>query len=344
MMSPKLIYLISRTHGLKTHLLKSGTFIQMLRQKDISEIYDFLLKSEYSKDLSIIPIKELDAYHLEKIFYQKLSQRFFFLFQITSGKTREVLEDYCGRIEVENLKRVTRAIHAKEKISEDQLVPIPRKYQTVNFPLLLQSQTVREMIGFLRETEYKGLRETVDLYEEYNNPQVIEAKTDRIYYELLWKRLGKIVDKNEVRDLFGTEIDLKNLLNVLSLKYRKVGQELLQQTTINVHYRLPGSFFQDAASASYQTIPDLLTSPKYVELTKKAVELMNKEMMSEAENIFSQYLYSYAEAAALRNPNNLVYVFAYLYLCFREARNLTTLTIGKQLRLDDEKIRSLLFL
>jgi vacuolar-type H+-ATPase subunit C/Vma6 len=71
---------------------------------------------------------------------------------------------------------------------------------------------------------------------------------------------------------------------------------------------------------------------------------MDKGMMSETENIFSQYLYSYAETTALRKPNNLVYVFAYLELCFREARNLTTLATGKQLRLEDEKIRNLLFL
>jgi len=344
MRSPKIIYLIARVHGLKTHLLKSQQFIQMLRQTEVSEIYDFLLRSEYSKDLGMISMEELDAHELEKIFYQKLSQRFFFLFQMTSGKTGQVLEDYCRRIEVENLKRVTRALHAKEKISEGQLIPIPRKYQTVNFQAVLQSRTVKEMISFLRETAYEGLREIAGLYEEYNNPQVIETEADRIYYELLWKKLDKIVDEDEIRDLIGTEIDLKNLLNTLSLKYKGVGQEFLQRTVINIHYRLPRDFIQEAASASYQKIPDVLTWPKYVELTAKAVELMNGEMISEAESVFSQHLYSYAETAALRNPNNLVYVFSYLYLCFREARNLTTLATGKQLRLDDEKIRRLLFL
>ena len=343
MKSPKVIYLVTRAHGLKQRLLKSEQFVQMLRQKDISKIYDFLLKSEYLKDLSKISINELDAYQLEKIFYQKLSQRFFFLFQITSGKTKEALEAYCRRVEVENLKRITRAIHAKEKISEDRLIPIPRKYQTVNFPVLLQSRTVRDMIGFLRESEYKGLREAVDLYEKYSNPMIIEAEADGIYFELLWKKLEKTVDKEEVKDLIGTEIDLRNMLNVFSLKYMKAGRELLQQTTINVYYRLSKSLIEQIADVPYQRIPELLTLPKYVELTRKAVETMNKGMMSETESIFSRYLYSYTETVALRNPNNLVYVFAYLYLCHREARNLTTLVTGKQLKLDDEKIKSLLF-
>jgi vacuolar-type H+-ATPase subunit C/Vma6 len=67
-------------------------------------------------------------------------------------------------------------------------------------------------------------------------------------------------------------------------------------------------------------------------------------MLAETESIFSQHLYSNAETSALRNPNSLVYVFAYLDLCFKEARNLTTLAIGKQLKLEEEKIRSSLLL
>jgi vacuolar-type H+-ATPase subunit C/Vma6 len=344
MKSPKTIYLIARTHGLQEHLLKSNQFLQLLRLKDISGMRDFLLKSEYSKELGKIPAKELEAYRLEKVFYEKLSQRLFFLLQITSGKTKQVLEHYCRKVEVENLKRITRAMHAKERISEDQLIPIPRKYQTINFPALLQTHTIREMIELLRESEYENLRKTIDLYEKYENPRVIEAEADKIYYELLWKALKKAINKDEIRDLIGTEIDLKNLLNVFTVKYARVEQELLKQTTINIYHRLSKSLIQQTASLSYQAIPELLTWPKYVELTRKAVELMDKGMMSETENIFSQYLHSYAETTALRNPNNLVYVFAYLELCFREARNLTALAIGRQLRLEDEKIRSLLSL
>jgi vacuolar-type H+-ATPase subunit C/Vma6 len=344
MKTPKVIYLIARTHGLQAHLLRKEQFVQLLRLKDISGMYDFLLKSEYSKELSKIPLKEIDAYKLEKIFYEKLSQRFFFLLQITSGKTEQVLEHYCTKIEVENLKRIIRAIHAKEKISEDQLIAIPRKYQVINFPALLEVSTIREIIGLLTESEYENLRKALDLYEKYENPRMLEAEADKVYYQLLWKTLEKATDEDDVRDLVGTEIDLKNLLNMLTLKYMKVEEGLLQRTTIKLYGRRSRSLIQRTAITSYQEIPRLLNSPKYVELVKKAVELMDKGMMSETENIFSQYLYSYAETTALRNPNSLVYVFAYLELCFGEARNLTMLAIGKQLRLEDEKLRSLLFL
>jgi vacuolar-type H+-ATPase subunit C/Vma6 len=94
----------------------------------------------------------------------------------------------------------------------------------------------------------------------------------------------------------------------------------------------------------YETIPRILTWPPYVDLAKKSSELLHKGLAVVSENVFSRYLYSYAETVALRNPNGLAYAFAYLYLCLREAKNLTALAVGKQLKLDNEKIQNLLLL
>jgi vacuolar-type H+-ATPase subunit C/Vma6 len=316
----------------------------MLRAKDLAEVSEFLLKSDYSTELSKIPVKELDAPQMEKTFYQKLSERFSFLVQITSGKTREVLEEYYKGIEVENIKRIIEAMHGKEKIDEDRLIPIPRKYQTVNFSALLGTRTIREMIDLLKETPYRSLRDIVDLYEEYNNPLILEAHVEKTHYNNFWAKLEKASDKDEVKKLIGTEIDLKNLLYIFSFKHMKMKQDLLQEMLINIYYRLPKNLIPELINTSYESIPKVLTWPPYVELAKKVVDLLDKKMLTEAENIFSEYSYSYAEIERIRKPNNFAYIFAYLFLCFKEARNLTTLAIGKQLNLDEEKIRGSLFL
>jgi V/A-type H+-transporting ATPase subunit C len=344
MKTSRTTYLVARTHGLKTHLLRSENIFQMLRSKDITETYDLLLKTDYSKELSKTPPRELDEVQLEAIFYQKLSHRLFFILSITSGKAKGAVEAYCRRIEIENLKRIVRTIHAKEKISEDQLIPIPRKYQSVNFHVLLETKNVREMVNLLKASRYKDLADALDLYEKYDNPLIIEAQANRIYYKFLWKTLDKISDENKIRDLVGTEIDLKNLTFLLSMKYMNVDFALMQKILINVHYKLLGNTFSQFGSASLQATPEFVTWPPYRGLAEKAVDLASRGMLNEAENVFSNYLFSHAETIAVRNPNSLVYVFAYLQLCFREARNLITLTLGKQLKLDAEKIRTLLFL
>lgn len=343
MKSPRVTYLVTRTHGLKTHLLKPEQILQILRSKDLAEAYDILLKTEYSRELSKTSPVELDGAQLEANFYQKLSQRLFFILSITSEKTKNALEAYCRRIEVENLKRITRAIHAKEKMSENELIPIPRKYQSVNFSILLQSQNVREMVNLLKASQYKDLAMALELYEKYDTPLIMEAQANRIYYEFFWKTLNKIPDENRIRDLIGTEIDLKNLGFLLSMRYMNVEPAIIQEILINIGHKLSKSITSQSGNAPIQALPEFVTWPLYRGLAEKAVDLAGKGMLNEAENVFSQYLFSCAETATIRNPNSLVYVFAYLQLCFREARNLTTLTTGKQLGLEDEKIRSLLF-
>jgi vacuolar-type H+-ATPase subunit C/Vma6 len=344
MKSPKIIYLITRAHGLKTHLLEPMDLNRILKARDLREINSLLSRSDYSTDLSELPIRETRADLFERIFYRKLSERLSLTVQIADGRVKETLEEYYKKIEVENIKRIINAIHGGEKINEESLIPVPRKYQIVNFSALLEAHDIREMIDLLRATPYRGLRNKIDLYERYNNPLILEMQTEQILYNSLWHKLSAVPNEDEVEELIGTEIDLKNLMSIVFFKNMKMEQELIEEMLVDIRYRLTKDLIQQLIAASLETMPRLLSWPAYVDLTRKALELLDKEMFAEIEHVFSQYIYSYAETEMLRKPNNLVYVFSYLYLCFREARNLTTLITGKQLRLDEEKIQSFLFL
>jgi vacuolar-type H+-ATPase subunit C/Vma6 len=61
---PQTIYLITRMRGLSQHLLKSKDFKRLSRAKNLTEMSDFLLKSDYAVELSKISEKELDAYQI----------------------------------------------------------------------------------------------------------------------------------------------------------------------------------------------------------------------------------------------------------------------------------------
>ena len=344
MKSPKIVYLVTRAHGLKVHLFKTDDYVRMLRTKNLLELFDLLLKSDYASELSRVSTKELDAYQLERTFYQKLSERFTFLFEVTSGRVRESLEEYFKQIEIENVKRIIRAIHGKEGLGQDQLVPIPRRFQTVNSSALLETHTMRQMVDLLRETPYGRLRNTVDMYEQTGNPTLFEAQLDNIFYSGFWETLERVSGNSKVKKLVGTEADLKNLFYVLSLKFTNTEPEITRKSLVNIHYRLSKTLTQQLIDSPMETAPRLFTGPPYADLAKEAGELLEKKSPVEAEIAFSRFLYSYAETSSLRNPNDLVYVFAYLQLCFKEAKNLTTLALGKQLGLEEERIQSLLFL
>jgi vacuolar-type H+-ATPase subunit C/Vma6 len=316
----------------------------MLRSKDFSELYDMLLSTDYSTELAKLPPEELDIIKLEQIFQQTLSKRLYATIQMASGRTKEILENYSRRIEAENLKRLARAIHGEKKITEEQLIPVPRKYQTINFTALLQCRTIREMTALLKESHYRNLSESLDTYEKLKNPLVIEAQLNKSMFDDLWKSLNKAPNKEKLKDLFGTEIDLRNLLNILTLKYSGINQEVIEKTTMSTGYRIPKTLAQVLNGIPYQSMPEFVSWPSYAKITRTAAEFARKGMLVETENAFLEQIYSYAEKTAMRNPNDLVYVFAYLQLCIRESKNMVTLTTGKYLKLDETKIQSLLLL
>ena len=344
MKPPKVIYLITRAHGLKTHLIKQDQFLRMLTWDNVSAIYDFLLKTDYSEDLAVISPDSFDPSRMESVFLKKLSERLYFMLEIADRKIKTALASYARKIEIENISRITRAIYAKEKISEDQLILIPRKHQSVNFSVLIQANSVREMVDLLGETVYRDLKNALPTYEKYDNPLVIEAQASKICYELLWKSLRGIEDEDTVKELIGTEIDLLNLRYLFAFKYMHMEQELLEKLMIDVKYKLPKDLAQQLEGIPYENIPDHIIWPSYKQIAKESVDLIRRGKLGETENLFLQRLYSYAESLSIRNPNKMVYVFAYLELCAREARNLTALIVGKQLKMDVEKLRPLMLL
>ena len=344
MKTARVLFLISRTHGLKTHLLKKQDFIRLLRTQNIAGMIELLLSSDYSTELSRVQTTELNALRLEKMFYEKLSQRWYSLLRISSGRLKELLETNAERLEIENLKRIIRAVHGKADISNEQLISIPRQYQEVNFSALLAANEMTEVVQLLKESPYKNVGERLVEYETYGNPVLLEAQLDNIYYDDVWAKTSKTSGSEKIKALIGTEVDLRNLQWILSSKYMKTEPWLIHENVIDVGYKLHRSVVSRLIDIDVQEIPFTSVPRRYFELIRRAVEFIGSGKIVEMENLFSQYLYSYTEKASIRNPNSLVYVFSYLQLCFGEARNLTTLAIGKQMKMSEDRLADLLFI
>ncbi len=336
-----MLFLISRAHGLRAHLFKTQDFIHLLAMRNLGEMNDYLLKTDYSADLSRVTITQVNALQLERVFSQKLADRWYSLVSPVSGRIRNLLEVHNLRLEVENLKRIVRAVHGKQSIAEEQLFTIPRKYQNVNLHALMIAKTMPDVIELLKSSSYKDLELWLDEYERYGNPIILEAQLDKIYYDDFWSALGKTIDSKKIWALIGAQVDLRNMQLAISSKYMKIEPDVLKKMFLNRGYRLSKNAISRLAGSDLQAIPSVLAWPSYSDLARRAVELVEGGRISEMETIFSKYLQSYTEKMSTRNPNNLVYVFSYLDLCLREAKNLTTLAIGKQMSVANEKLRSL---
>lgn len=342
MKTARLLFLISRTHGLRAHLLRTQDFIHLLTVRNLSEMNDQLLKTDYSAELSRVTTTQVTALQLEHIFSEKLSNRWYSLVATSSGKMRNLLEVHNLRLEIENLKRIVRVVHGKQSITEEQLFTIHHKYQNVNLHALMMAETIPEVIDLLKASPYKDLEGCLDEYERYGNPIILEAQLDKIYYDNFRSALHKTPDSGKIWALIGTQVDLRNVQLAISSKYMKIEPGVLQKMLVEKGYRLSKNATSRLAGSDLQGIPGVLSWPSYADLAHKAVELIEEGRIFEMETLFSQYLRAYTEKMSIRNPNSLVYVFSYLDLCLREAKNLTTLAIGKQMNVASERLRSLM--
>lgn len=343
MSAPNLVYLVTRAHGLKTHLLTAEGFGMLMRSKDVVEMADYLLRTDYSEELGRLPARAVDASSLEKVFLGKMVSRFFFLANISPPGVQEFLFDYAKRFEVENIKRIIKAKHpASKEPLEERLIPLTREQTIVNFSGLLETEDVEKAVELLAETAYARVGGSLDLYSKYGSTLALESHLDRMFYERVWAGLERISDRKDVEHLLKVEVDVKNLLMMLSMRMREVEPGLIEHLIIP-RGLLGREKLEPIVHGGPEEISEALRAPPYAGVAERiAGVLRRKGYMHRADVALSALLYNEAELAMRRNPHKFVYVMGYLLQCELEAKNLTTIAMAKQLRLPDALLSEIL--
>lgn len=333
------IYLVTRTHGLRTHLIPSRDLQILTKAKSLRDISDNLLKTDYATEISQLPTQEQDAATLEKILLKKLVEKFFFVRRSAKGNMQELLTRYCARFEVENIKRIIRAKHGGQNAADLTLIPLEREYSLVNFPALLKSKDIDEVASLLRDTQYHTILEKLQPYKESGATMILEAALDAIYFSKVWELAGKI---QGVKNLIGEEIDLRNLLTVFSLKARGVSAKFIEDSAIPLSYALPKTTLRALLQSRLEDAPNLL-SRSYSKLASETANSLKSGSSLLLEWLFFKQLYGDASAVLMTRPLQAGYIIAYLLLCECEAKNLVSIVTGKQLSLSEEAISRGLF-
>jgi len=342
MNSPSTIYLVTRTHGRRTHLLTPESFNAIMKSRSLPEIVDHLLKSDYAGEIGKVPSDEVDSVRLEKIFLEALVERYFAPTRDARGRTKEFLAAYASRIEVENLKRILRAKHAEEKIDEDNLIPLKREHTLLNFPALVKTENIEEAVSLLRETVYASISDRLDAYRRVGLSIVLESYLDSMYFTRLWEKMDGLPDDEGVKWLVGEEADLRNIQLVFTLKIREVASRLIEEMTIPNFYRLSRSALKSLSQGGLTDALEGLAGTTYGPVAQEL--LKSKEPTIDIETVLSKRLYRDASFALNNMFLELGYVIAYMLLCEREARNLVTITTALDLGISEDDLQKRLLL
>ena len=326
---PQLIYLVTRVHGLSRHLIEPDDTKLILDAKDLKEAIERIPKSEYPE---IIKLATLDATVLERIFLEKMVERFYFIVKAASGDVQSFFKVYSSRFEMENVKRVLRAIHGGEPLEEQNLIPLIKEFTLVNFSALMKAKDLKEAVGLLRETDYGHLIGDFELYQRFGTTSILEASLDKHYYERLNEVAQRIPNKELVKSIIGFEIDLKNLMTILLLKMQGVEQGEIQNRIVELFYKVREFRIKSLIEARTEDFAHILKSLYYAKFAEEIQTVLNNGSWKEGERIFSAELHDEASKIAARNPHTLAFVLYYLIRCEYEAKDLIAAAVSKQIR------------
>jgi vacuolar-type H+-ATPase subunit C/Vma6 len=348
MKSARLLYLVTRVHGLMTHLLKPDEIQKLVNADNVQRLAEQLMATDYSSEgelrgaveISRPRLEKLRASELEEIFLRKMVSRLFFISSISPVKIKEFVLAYSRRFEFENIKRVIRAKHSGEKV--EQLIPLTGEQTSVNFEALLEAEDLATVIKMLPERRYAPSAESLNLYNEYNTTLVLESQLDKIYYRAVLRAAKKLKDRDVIR-LIGMEIDVRNILTLLTMNFRKVKPELVE------HLIIPGGTLRGGRLISIvQTgvgeIQSLLEGTPFAKSVGGAVEARGGEMeMYRVEAALLAPFFERVKSTANKSLG-VSYVLGYLIRSEIEAKNLIAITMAKQLKLSVEILQDIVLI
>jgi len=345
MKSARLLYLVTRVNGLMTHLLRPDEIQKLVNADSVQRLAEQLMATDYSSEgelqgvaeISRPRLEKLRASELEEVFLRKMVSRLFFISSIAPVKIKEFVLAYSRRFEFENIKRVMRAKHSGEKV--EQLIPLTKQQTLVNFEALLDAEDLATVIKMLPERRYAPSAESLNLYNEYNTTLVLESQLDKVYYRAVLLAAKKLKDRDVMR-LIGMEIDVRNILTLLTMNVRKVKPELVE------HLIIPGGTLRGGRLVSMvQTgtgeLQSLLEGTPFARSIGGAVEAIGGEMeMYRVEAALLAPFFERVKSTANKSLG-ISYVMGYLIRSEIEAKNLIAITMAKQLKLSVDILQNI---
>lgn len=334
-------YLIVRVHGMSTKLLPENTLLQMAYAKSLKDIVSLLSITEYRE--LIDKSREISAEALHEVYRSIFLRRLITLINMASGIHRDFLVEYARIFEIENILYILKKLVAGEKVDPSRLIAIP--YSPIDYKSLSEARSLENALKILKATQtYSDIRDVaINKAVQYRSVFPVEAELNRIRYENLFKMLNNLAFltvKDELKMLFGTEIDIYNIFAITASVIYKFAQDLVQHSIISIDgYLIP-----------YNKVRKALKVPRSSELLnifkayENVIENIIKEQEVEAYIIIQKEIKRRILSRKIQKFTSFYDVILYLKKAEYEFRNLSMLTHAVQYNIPGEIIQQQLIL
>lgn len=336
------LYLITRVHGLSTHLLSEDDVRALSRTRDLVAFVEAVSKGDYAEKIGLLSRELINARNLNKVFSEVYVDRLLYLLKVAPQSVDKFLDAYTRKVEIENLKRILTAKFYGLELSMDDLIQLPRTYSVINFQAMIEADNIDDAITLLMYSVYRGVGNYIQLSRECNSTIPIEAYLDKVYYRNIYKYLSGIPDEGIVRNILGVEIDLRNLYFIISYKLMDAPQNLIEVSIIKPYYRLSEDYIYSFIRAGKDAILDNFLASPYGWASDAISPSIEAASIADLEHGVNSVLLGFLKEMATRNALGMGYILWYLNAIYYEYRNLTTIAFAKELNIPEDEIKLIL--
>ena len=250
--------------------------------------------------------------------------------------SRELMEWYNRRFEIENLKTVLRAVHYQVERPRALASLIPLRSGRSRWEALLEVGSVAAVIDQVRESPYaRPLELAMERYQQERRLFYLEIAIDLYYFQKLVRLIESQSGREaaDARRFLGRWIAVQNLL--WAYRYRIYGRMTPEEI---INFTLHRAF-----AAGLDTVRRVaLGSPLSVEAERLGFrlppELSEVEALTQIELLAERERFQYAATIISRPLFHLGGALAYLWLLEGEVRDLAVIVEGKTTGLSGAEI------
>ena len=281
---------------------------------------------------------------LERALWNHLASASRLPLRLMQGASRELLDWYWRRFEVNNLKIVLRAVQHSTPIGSlrDVLIPLGAS-STLPWDALIAADSVVAVVNLVRQSVYGlALDHASERYRREGVLFVLEVALDLSYNQRLLTLIARLRarDRQEATRFIGAWVDAQNLLWAYRYRiYANFSPEEILNYTLHSRLRVNadvvraialGAPLLDVVSQIWgETLPGLDTLEG----------LPDRQALPRLELILQRHLWLEARLARGGYPLSLATVLAYEILLESEVRDLIALAEGKTVGWTAEQIR-----
>lgn len=334
-------YTYVRAQVMRSLLIKKEDYHKLLKMS-LNGIIKFLQESVYKDEINKLAGDYSGVELIELALNENLVNSFNKLRKISPDVLKEIVDIYSKRWDIENIKLVLRAKYTKaDKNTVIKYVQAAGTLEQDFFVELFEMGSIEEILKNIKIVPFNHLKDAFDKFQKENTLISIETALDKYYYEEVLRFAKDLPDDGKMfRETLKTEIEIKNIMTLLQLYREKMDKVQIKEHMVSVGARVQDSGITHLAEAgSLDELFERLEKTRYGSLLKEGIEKLKKEnTLIDIEIALYNHLLKKSILMLHQYPIFIDAIPAYMLAKEIEIKNLTLLTKGKELGLEEDFI------